>query len=1588
MMKKNNSSSSIRKGQKSNPNDPCFSPAATALRRVQLAVKTSWTHAVVSSTSTAAPSINTTKKNKRIHQQQEDAFSCQDSVSDVIPCCHTIDDALASLYTNDRNRHSREYDHDCVQMASSYVPEIPSDWLLDGTLFPEYQRQEQQQQTQTVLQRLSADPIPEIVAYIQQWEQQKAEEQRQYEMLHNWNPFPQQDDEDDEIDFGDFQVATDDESETTIAKVHSASPMAATRNNTVSSPSESSLTTYESPNKKEEEEKEVVISTTSTESSSTPVLVARADAILAQYQGGTNVPIPTTTTSTSDDEEDASASASVETSDLMHYTDQIFNTTTVDERIVIQRCPDNLEDISNEYVHESPNREEKEISQDLLKSVIVQTSSNDDDSVSIDNKQSIEEYRNSMDTMESTDHPVPRHQNQIISMENVHDMDPVHDQEEESGGIGYPNHWNDHSHHRHHSSEEVESIPLSLRLPLDDLTLPEARFVRRLQQQQQQQTLKQSSSSDIPMTSSFEVWESQDINRWPDYYFTNPDLDDTVSVLLSLPWHHVHGQMNDGNTSKSCEPDAICNEQRSLQQVSELWDQDITARLCELDAASQRIQNEILVRIQPHRSVLEHANALLAECEKNIRLAFLYHERSLEAIHRAKGSESDATGLVGHAILLQAWTSRDQYSDLNGVLKSVDEIWKREKELIDRIDNFDLYHSNALEEYRTVMALTDEAAETISSNELVNLRCLDGIRVRLSGMGERFWGKMLQLANEMVAAGCRKKDSFDWAEYERLIQAAVDLHAKADIHQYKNTDLPTSWTKNMLTAFCFEADRTLASSLIWPVNRSKSDFEEELREMAFEIDRHWGDCAKLKTISHNLVTIRFVYESKLNYLPRVFRRLCEQLLEILFLYDQMKQWHMSQSKENPHFQAVFVSLEELSNELWDYCVGVVTKCLDEFLHFSANGELFIAAESGVDDSLWRADLDSYHHILLMTGKFLSLKHCFLNVKSDNPQDPFATSTNSKSNSSALLLEKLSDVFRRHLRTVHVEAMNAIGRKLASESWTLHKFSLAKVAAASDSTMLNSKDFLRCCLDACENDVVGVDFEIEDFSRCSFADILSRCDLFDIAHSPREESQSKSPAPRDSRGTINSSGTARIDIFELLDAIIHDTINNETMGVAPQSVTKELVSWASRLLATMRHLPLIAEDVSAVVANLSDLYITTVLRLCAGSAKGERILLGEDPISKPCQIPEDFPPCLRDENSAGSPIFSSFRKNRRQSYPRTSSILSTFLEAEICAPLPRDSDDVKQLNAFVKRAQSSLKDVVNLDMVDSWIVDAVADNLEEQASDAARLLAKRQGAILGCIFVAGFVDAVTDAAGQFLSAIPISTFADSVVLNSLRSYNQTCLNVTPILLQVTNQIACARAVSTVTIVSDILKVASGWEEAKLHEHPNDYVDLLTDKCSFIWGYLVASTKMPQTIMKNTWENLVQACYVSMLEGFSRVSYCSTEGRALMKLDLACFAAGITPESVSERLDNILPVNKPPTVHPARGMTYVDTFVKVFYYPKDDAMQWIAENYSNYHMNHSLALANSIAASNPENYAESYNESAEYVKSIYLRSGKSG
>jgi len=209
---------------------------------------------------------------------------------------------------------------------------------------------------------------------------------------------------------------------------------------------------------------------------------------------------------------------------------------------------------------------------------------------------------------------------------------------------------------------------------------------------------------------------------------------------------------------------------------------------------------------------------------------------------------------------------------------------------------------------------------------------------------------------------------------------------------------------------------------------------------------------------------------------------------------------------------------------------------------------------------------------------------------------------------------------------------------------------------------------------------------------------------------------------------------------------------------------------------------------------------------------------------------------------------------------------------------------------------------------------------------------------------------------------------------------------------------------------ILQVGAGWEECKLNEFPNDYVDALCSRCSCIWASLSISPKtLPIGVRNAAWEDMMEGAYGSMLEGFSRVPFCSTEGRALMSMDLASFACGVSASAIMERLEYDNKYVAPPQANARKGMRYVDTYVKVFYYPpkvrdfqvfaeqrwwlrgtclmlyllsspRKDVMAWIIENHGMYQLNHCITLAANAfcAGGDSDNKVE---ETLEVVRKIY-------
>lgn len=151
------------------------------------------------------------------------------------------------------------------------------------------------------------------------------------------------------------------------------------------------------------------------------------------------------------------------------------------------------------------------------------------------------------------------------------------------------------------------------------------------------------------------------------------------------------------------------------------------------------------------------------------------------------------------------------------------------------------------------------------------------------------------------------------------------------------------------------------------------------------------------------------------------------------------------------------------------------------------------------------------------------------------------------------------------------------------------------------------------------------------------------------------------------------------------------------------------------------------------------------------------------------------------------------------------------------------------------------------------------------------------------------------------------------------------------------------------IFQIVSIGSGWAESILKEQSNHYIDQLSDQYTALWTHLSHSQfKNMRGVLYDSWQSVVERGYLALLEGFAKIYECSTEGRALMSMDLATFSSNVNKHpSNSDQTGYIVSPNKksvlqdPPLVKPVHGKEYVDMYIKIFYLPRDDVMQWIKQ-----------------------------------------------
>ena len=244
----------------------------------------------------------------------------------------------------------------------------------------------------------------------------------------------------------------------------------------------------------------------------------------------------------------------------------------------------------------------------------------------------------------------------------------------------------------------------------------------------------------------------------------------------------------------------------------------------------------------------------------------------------------------------------------------------------------------------------------------------------------------------------------------------------------------------------------------------------------------------------------------------------------------------------------------------------------------------------------------------------------------------------------------------------------------------------------------------------------------------------------------------------------------------------------------KSVFDGVFPWIARLLLLIEKLPSLKKEASKVMEAIVDLYVTTAFRLCVGNRKNERVLLGIDAFG------QSNVNSLNGGNSRGhrstSPSLFDFgaRGNTNQTQMvRSTPVISSTAEAELCALVLEESEGLEQLRDFMIASQKRLEGVAKLDHVDGWIPDPKIgeETIEEDfADETARVLEKRQAASCNCIFVAiGLL-------------IATKGLASSASFASIHRYANELLEVTPLFVTLSNRISCMRAIRGKSIVREV------------------------------------------------------------------------------------------------------------------------------------------------------------------------------------------
>eukprot|EP00934_Nitzschia_sp_Nitz4_P009165 Nitzschia sp. Nitz4//scaffold31_size150131//23864//28795//NITZ4_002813-RA/size150131-snap-gene-0.68-mRNA-1//1//CDS//3329547614//9155//frame0 len=1080
---------------------------------------------------------------------------------------------------------------------------------------------------------------------------------------------------------------------------------------------------------------------------------------------------------------------------------------------------------------------------------------------------------------------------------------------------------------------------------------PEGRFFRRTSQMFRSNEESSADSDEDTATSRQDSLGSLR-SFIPENYWKYPDYDDAIEVLQSLEWDWI----------PYWKLDHLLQEEDCDESFIPLWLEQIAQKLSEFDAMHLKTSKKLYKLIQPHAAELEEVNRSALALGKGLQLCNMYWDRCRSSIQKARHGASDAggDGVEGARHLLQLWDTSDFYKSLDSIIGEVQVLYAMETEIVQKVNNFDVRGLDSLSECRSILDLVEAIQIRAADPSVATLACLDELRERIAMARSGAFSNRLHLLLEDIVTRCCHPQSarggFDPDEYDRLVHALLLVESQTS----EDSAFANTFCASVHSTLLLEAQRSFGMAMLNPTDSEHEDSQYDKELLALSTSAY-ANPEKMSVWTANLVTIRFDFEMDKNPLPAVYHRLCWHLANVLHGQFRLLQWHQHYNEKSSECTPALLSiLNDMKNRrvsIWNSCIKALEECLEEYHQHTAKKRVFQSkGEHGANT--WMEDLLGLEDVLLLTNQFLTLRRELL-----------VGISQSLLNDGSALRKIFYDIQKRHVRAVHVEAMTRVGTMLSQEDWDLSPLSTSgtdesgTVVGLLRSMMLN---------------------QLESDEKASKVIQRSKSNRFSI---PNEENRhlalfSEVSNPFNcgvARELVSNVTTQSVcadtiaSLSELLDTFAGST--DCSAHVFPTCFGDGILPWICKFLAIMDKLPPVTTEVCTAILNIVDLYVTTAFRICCGSSQHERVALGID-------IPKRLSVSSPGVQNSQSPLFGFGRKQSVNTRPQVSTVVPSHVNAEIIAPMFDEVLELKPLVTFLLRAQESLKNIAKLDLVDSWVTDPEMGqkSLHEFACMSARVLEKRQAAAWCIVYIA----TILEIGVQLAKSNHERNDGDHYGVNTkpLEAYLNELVGTVPNFVKVACSSSCVHAIRGRQIEKEILGVGSGWEESKLHESPNQYVDELVDFLAFMWCSLRNANHLPIGAINTIWSQIVEAGFSALLDGFARIPYCSTEGRALMSMDLAAFSGGIAGRSIEERLAGHAKPSRPPTPNITRGMSHVDTYIKVFYFPPADALAWIKENFQNYRRNHMIALIGGAAISSGESQG-TINRLTNEVDSLYRR-----